>query len=75
MTRNAVIELARKAGITVKEMALTRHDVFTAEEIFLTGTAAEIIPVVKCDGRAIGSGKPGPVTKRLREMFKELVKE
>jgi len=61
--------------MTVKEMALTRHDIFVAEELFLTGTAAEIIPVVKCDGRVIGSGKPGPVTKRLRELFKELVKE
>jgi branched-chain amino acid aminotransferase len=75
VTRNAVIELARKAGMTVKEMVLTRHDVFTADELFLTGTAAEIIPVVKCDGRPIGAGKPGPVFKRLREMFKELVKE
>jgi branched-chain amino acid aminotransferase len=75
VTRNAVIGLAEKAGMTVKEMVLTRHDIFTAEEFFLTGTAAEIIPVVKCDGRPIGTGKPGPVTKRLREMFKELVKE
>jgi branched-chain amino acid aminotransferase len=73
VTRNAVIELARKAGMTVNEMVLTRHDIFTAEELFLTGTAAEIIAVVKCDGRVIGNGKPGPVTKRLREMFKELV--
>jgi branched-chain amino acid aminotransferase len=56
-------------------MVLTRHDIFTAEELFLTGTAAEIIPVVKCDGRLIGTGKPGPVFKRLREMFKEMVKE
>jgi branched-chain amino acid aminotransferase len=75
VTRNAVFELARKAGMTVKEMVLTRHDVFTADELSLTGTAAEIIPVVKCDGRTIGTGKPGPVFKRLREMFKELVKE
>ena len=75
VTRNAVIELARKAGIPVQEMALTRHDVYTADECFLTGTAAEIIAVVKCDGRVIGNGKPGPITKRLREMFKELVKE
>ena len=75
VTRNAVIELSRKAGMTVKEMALTRHDIFAAEEFFLTGTAAEIIPVVKCDGRPIGNGKPGPVTKRLREMFRELVRE
>jgi branched-chain amino acid aminotransferase len=75
VTRNAVIGLARKAGMTVKEMVLTRHDIFTADELFLTGTAAEIIPVVKCDGRPIGAGKPGPMFKRLREMFKELVKE
>src|SRR5438067_1068319 len=75
VTRNAVIELATKAGIAVREMVLTRHDIFTADELFLTGTAAEIIPVVKCDGRLIGTGKPGPVTKRLRELFKELVRE
>jgi branched-chain amino acid aminotransferase len=74
VTRNAVIELAKKAGMVVKEMVLTRHDIFTAEELFLTGTAAEIIAVVKCDGRVIGTGKPGPVTKQLREVFKELVK-
>jgi branched-chain amino acid aminotransferase len=75
VTRNAVIELARGAGYAVREAALTRHDIFTADELFLTGTAAEIIPVVKCDGRPIGSGKPGPVTKRLRELFQQLVKE
>ena len=75
VTRNAVIELATKGGMKVKEMVLTRHDVFTADELFLTGTAAEIIPVVKCDGRPIGTGKPGPVFKILRELFKELVRE
>jgi branched-chain amino acid aminotransferase len=75
VTRNAVIELAKNAGIPVKEMTLIRHDVFTADELFLTGTAAEIIAVVKIDGRVIGNGKPGPVTKRLGAMFKELVKE
>jgi branched-chain amino acid aminotransferase len=74
VTRNAVIELARGAGLDVREMVLTRHDVFTADELFLTGTAAEIIPVVKCDGRPIGPGKPGPVTKQLRARFQELVK-
>jgi branched-chain amino acid aminotransferase len=74
VTRNAVIELAKKAGVPFREMTMTRHDIFTADELFLTGTAAEIIPVVKCDGRPIGAGKPGPVTKRLRELFQELVK-
>jgi branched-chain amino acid aminotransferase len=74
VTRNAVIELADKAGIPFREMTMTRHDIFTADEFFLSGTAAEIIPVVKCDGRPIGTGKPGPITKRLRELFHELVK-
>lgn len=75
ITRNAVLELARKAGIPAQECALTRHDIYAADECFLTGTAAEIIPVTKCDGRAIGTGKPGPVTRRLREMFQALVRE
>ena len=60
VTRDAVIELARDAGIEVREMPLTRHDVYIADECFLTGTAAEVIPVVKVDSRTIGSGKPGP---------------
>lgn len=75
VTRNAVMELARREGIPVREEALTRHDVYTADECFLTGTAAEVIPVVKCDGRVIGTGKPGPLTKLLRELFFKLVRE
>jgi len=75
VTRNAVIELARAAEIPVQEMPLTRHDVYTADECFLTGTAAEVIPVVKCDGRAIGNGKPGPVTRQLRERFHHLARQ
>jgi branched-chain amino acid aminotransferase len=75
ITRNAVIELARGADIPVQEMALTRHDVYTADECFLTGTAAEVVPVVKCDGRAIGSGKPGPVTRQLRERFHQMAQQ
>jgi branched-chain amino acid aminotransferase len=75
ITRDTVIELARKAKITVQEIALTRHDVFVADECFLTGTAAEIIPVVKCDGRTIGNGKPGPITRQLREAFQRYVRE
>lgn len=73
ITRNAVIDMATKDGITVKEMPLTRHDVYAADECFLTGTAAEIIPVVKCDGRVIGSGKPGPITRKLLTDFQRLV--
>jgi branched-chain amino acid aminotransferase len=75
ITRNTVIGLANKAGITVEEIALTRHDVFTADECFLTGTGAEIIPATKCDGRAIGTGKPGPITRQLREAYQKLVRE
>jgi branched-chain amino acid aminotransferase len=75
VTRNAVIELAQAARIPVHEMALTRHDLYAADECFLTGTAAEVIPVVKCDGRVIGSGKPGPITRQLRERFLELIRQ
>jgi branched-chain amino acid aminotransferase len=75
ITRDAVIDLARQAQIRVDEVSLTRHDVFVADECFLTGTAAEIIPVVKCDSRVIGNGKPGPVTKRLHEAFHRLTRQ
>jgi branched-chain amino acid aminotransferase len=75
VTRNAVIELAREAKIPVQEMALTRHDVYSADECFLTGTAAEVVPVVRCDGRPIGSGKPGPITRQLRERFHQLARQ
>lgn len=74
ITRNTVIELARSKGHTVEEIGLTRHDVFIADECFLTGTAAEIIAVTKCDARTIGTGKPGPVTRDLREAFFKLVR-
>jgi branched-chain amino acid aminotransferase len=75
ITRNAVIEMARSAGIEVREMELTRHDVYSADECFLTGTAAEVVPVVKCDGRSIGTGKPGPITRQLRERFHVLARQ
>ena len=75
ITRNAVIELARAAKITVQEMALTRHDVYSADECFLTGTGAEIAPIVECDGRPIGNGKPGPITRQLREKYHQLVRQ
>lgn len=74
VTRNLVIELARAAGYGVDEVDLTRHDVYTAEEVFLTGTAAEVIPVTKVDSRVIGGGKPGLVTTRLINDFQQLVK-
>ena len=75
VTRNAVIELAHTAKITVQEMALTRHDIYSADECFLTGTAAEVAPIVECDGRPIGNGKPGPITRQLRERFHQLVRQ
>ena len=75
ITRDAVIELARAAGYAVTERTMDRHDVFTADECFLTGTAAELIPVVACDGRNIGLGRPGPITRELRERFHRLVRE
>ena len=74
ITRDAVMELARGAGLTVVERSMDRHDIYTAEECFLTGTAAEVIPVVECDGRAIGTGRPGPITQDLLERFHALVR-
>src|SRR5258707_7205915 len=65
ITRQAVIELAEELGYKVAEPNLTRYDLFNADECFLTGTGAEIVPVVKIDGRVIGQGKPGPVTTQL----------
>ena len=74
ITRNAVMDLARGMGIQVEESLFTLFDVYTADECFLTGTAAEVIPVVKVDGRTIGSGHPGEVTKRLMDVFRTLTK-
>ena len=71
ITRDVVIELAREMGIEVREIALTKHDVYIAEECFLTGTAAEVVPVVKVDSRSIGDGTPGKVTRKLIERFHE----
>jgi branched-chain amino acid aminotransferase len=73
VTRAAVIELAGAAGIPVREDMLNRFDVYTADEAFLTGTASEIAPIRSYDGRPIGSGKTGPVTKDLMSRFKRLV--
>ncbi|TWT94517.1 branched-chain-amino-acid transaminase [Stieleria varia] len=74
ITRNAVIELAEEAGIDTTELPMTRHDIYTADECFLTGSAAEVIPAVRLDGRDIGDGKPGPITKQLNEAFRALVR-
>ncbi len=71
ITRRVVIRLAEQDGVCVIEKNLTRFDLYSADEVFLTGTAAEVIGVVEMDGRSIGSGKPGPITKRLRNLFFE----
>jgi branched-chain amino acid aminotransferase len=75
ITRDSVLEIARKNRILVHEHVLTRHEVYISDECFLTGTAAEIIPVVKVDGRLIGSGKPGELTLSLMKKFRELTKK
>jgi branched-chain amino acid aminotransferase len=75
ITRGAVIELARAQGISVREIPLTKHDVYIADECFLTGSAAEIVPVVKVDCRAIGDGKPGPITRQLLARFHQLTRQ
>ena len=74
ITRRTVMELGRRLRLEVREELLTRHDLFNAEEVFLTGTAAEIVPVVKIDGRVIGAAKPGAATKRLQAAFRQVTK-
>jgi branched-chain amino acid aminotransferase len=74
VTRNAVMELAEHAGYSVREEMLNRYDVYTADEAFLTGTASEIVGIRSLDGRTIGIGKPGPITRDLTARFRELVR-
>ena len=72
ITREVVFEIAAELGIAISEPDMTRYDIYTADECFLTGTAAEIIPAVRLDSREIGDGKPGPVTGRLIARFRQL---
>jgi branched-chain amino acid aminotransferase len=72
ITRNAVMEIAREKEIKVEEKLFTRYDLYNADECFLTGTAAEVIPVVKVDGRTIGDGCPGQITRELTAAFRQL---
>lgn len=72
ITRQAVIDLAREAGIPVSETVLALHDLYNADECFLTGTGAEVVPVIGIDGRPIGNGKPGRTTQQLLAAFREL---
>ena len=73
VTRDTVIGLAAKRGFHVQETFLTRHEIYTAGECFMTNTSSEILPVVSVDERKIGTGKPGPVAKVLRDDFKKAV--
>lgn len=75
ITRQAIMDIARELGYVVKEEPFTRHDVYIADEVFLTGTAAEVISVSEVDARVIRDGKPGPVTKQLLEEFRRYVQE
>ena len=75
VTRGAVLELAREAGIDAVERKVSRDELLTADECFLTGTAAEVIPVVKIDSETIGDGLPGEITKLLLDKFQKLVRE
>jgi branched-chain amino acid aminotransferase len=75
VTRDVIIDLARQAGYDVQETTLNRYDIYTADEAFFTGTASELIAIRQVDGRIIGSGKPGPVTRDLRSRFQALTRE
>lgn len=75
ITRSVVSDIAGEFDIKVIEADFTRHDIFVADECFLTGTAAEIVPVVKADGRIIGNGKPGPITTRIVARFREMTQK
>ena len=74
ITRGALLELAGEARIPAREKRLTRYDVYTADECFLSGTGAEVMPIAEVDGRKIGTATPGPVTKRLLDAFHALVR-
>jgi branched-chain amino acid aminotransferase len=72
ITRRAVMGVIKEMGLTCHEATMTRYDLYTADEIFLTGTAAEALPAVSLDTRPIGTGKPGPITLKIIEAFKKL---
>src|SRR6266481_8093505 len=75
ITRSVAFEIAEELGFKTLKADITRHDIYVADECFLTGTAAEIIPVVKADGRMIGNGKPGPITTRIIARFREMTRD
>ena len=73
ITRETIMEIAESLGLPLEEHDLTRYDLWNADECFLTGTGAEVIPVVKVDGREVGTGKPGPITNRVLTEFRQRV--
>jgi branched-chain amino acid aminotransferase len=75
ITRNAIIDLCARLNIPCQEKTLQRHDLYIADECFLTGSAAEVVPITKIDGRVIGTGAPGPITKKLSEAFHRHTRE
>ena len=72
ITRDTVLAIAKKLKIPTNEHVITRHEVYVSDECFLTGTAAEIVPVINVDGRSIGNGKPGRITKQVMKEFKKI---
>ncbi|MBI3011085.1 MAG: aminotransferase class IV [Candidatus Omnitrophica bacterium] len=74
ITREVLFELAQELRLQIREVPLTRHDLYNADEAFLTSTLKEVLPVTSIDGRRIGTGRPGPITKRLHRAFQRLVK-
>jgi len=74
ITRDSVLTIARKLDIPFKESRFTRDEMYIADEMFFTGTAAEITPVREVDDRRVGTGKPGPVTKKIQEAFFDIVR-
>jgi len=74
ITRDVLFELSTRLALSIREEPLTRHDVYNAQEAFLTSTLKEVLPVTSIDGRRIGNGRPGPVTQRLLRAFRQLVK-
>ena len=75
ITRKVILELCRTLGVPCFEKTLQRHDLYIADECFLTGSAAEVIPVTRIDGRTVADGHPGPITRRLIEAFHRHVRE
>ena len=73
VTRSAIIDIAAEMGLPFSEATITRYEMWIADECFITGSAAEVVPVVKLDGRPIGTGKPGPLTQKILERFRERV--